>query len=123
MNGIRLLFVFALLLITPMMLFSQDQRQTGSSPVSQQYSKPSYGYFDPTYKKDENRQHLGVDYPAPKGSPVYSTIDGRVISNNTASVDPTQSRVIIQQNGTSLQTVTGHINSTTTPGMPIRSGQ
>lgn len=94
-----------------------------AAPLPQAYSQPSYGYYDPRYRQQENRQHLGVDYGAASGTPVYSRTDGRILSNNTRLNNPAESRVFVQQNGTSTQSVYGHIFSTTTPNMNVHRGE
>lgn len=93
-------------------------------PLPEQYKRPpSRGFLDQRYVKEEGRQHVGIDLPAPAGTPVYATAPGRVVSNNTKSAPAQESRLILQQEGTRTQSVYGHVYSTTTPQTRVKPGQ
>jgi murein DD-endopeptidase MepM/ murein hydrolase activator NlpD len=77
--------------------------------------------MNPAYAQSENRQHLGTDYRAASGTPVYAAATGRVQYNTTSLNNPYNSQVTVQQTSGS-QFVYGHIYSTTTPGSNVRQG-
>ena len=65
-----------------------------------------FGYrIDPVYK--DRRAHMGLDFTAPMGTPIYATADGRVkdAGFNTGGLG---NRVVISH-GFSLETVYGHM--------------
>jgi murein DD-endopeptidase MepM/ murein hydrolase activator NlpD len=82
---------------------------------------PQGGYFNPGYAQSENRQHLGTDYRAASGTPVYAAANGRVQYNTTNLNNPYNSQVTVQTD--SSQVVYGHVYSTTTPGQVVQRGQ
>lgn len=80
----------------------------------------SAGFFDPAYARSENVQHLGVDYVAPAGAPVWSPVDGVVIRNRTSASDIMQAYLVIREsNGT--EHVLGHISSPLREGAQVRA--
>jgi len=83
---------------------------------------PQGGYFDPGYAASERRQHLGTDYRAASGTPVFAIAGGQVQHNTTSQTNPYNSQVTVRQTD-STQTVYGHIYSTTTPGQTLSQGQ
>lgn len=76
----------------------------------------SASFFDPTYRVEESRQHLGVDLTAPAGTDVVSPVDGTVVFNRTAGVDASTAFLIIRETATGAEHVLGHINSPIQPG-------
>lgn len=65
-----------------------------------------YGYrIDPIYK--DRRAHLGMDFTAPHGTPIYATADG-VVSDAGFNTGGHGNRVIINH-GNSYETLYGHM--------------
>lgn len=93
------------------------------APVSPARTNRDGGYFDPGYRKTENRQHLGVDYYVDQRSQrVFPTNEGYVVSNNTRTVkDPEQQRIIVQHPG--YQAVYGHVTSSAAVGSAVVPGR
>lgn len=83
---------------------------------------PQGGFMNPGYAQSENRQHLGTDYTAASGTPVYAAASGRVQYNSAALGNPYNSQVTVQQPG-GAQVVYGHVYSTSTPGQVVQQGQ
>lgn len=71
-----------------------------------------WGYFDPEYLRDEDRQHLGLDLPADAGDPVVSPVTGVVITDKTDNADIMQAYMVIREDGTGVEHVLGHVRST-----------
>lgn len=80
------------------------------------------GFFDLAYLKSEGRQHLGVDLPSPAGTKVVSPVDGKVVLNRTAGVEPSLAFLIIADTATGAEHVLGHIESALRPGDTARRG-
>lgn len=82
----------------------------------------SSGYFDANYPPSQNRQHLGTDFTAPVGTPVYSPVDGIVVTNGTGAANVMEAYLVIRaSNGN--EHVLGHIASTLRAGSAVRVGQ
>nr|WP_294995302.1 M23 family metallopeptidase [uncultured Sediminibacterium sp.] len=65
-----------------------------------------YGYrIDPIYK--DRRAHLGMDFTAPRGTPIYATADG-VVSDAGFNTGGFGNRVVINH-GNNYQTLYGHM--------------
>lgn len=65
-----------------------------------------YGYrIDPIYK--DRRAHLGMDFTAPHGTPIYATADG-VVSDAGFNTGGFGNRVVINH-GNSYETLYGHM--------------
>ncbi|MFZ6024161.1 MAG: M23 family metallopeptidase [Bacteroidota bacterium] len=65
-----------------------------------------YGYrIDPIYK--DRRAHMGMDFTAPRGTPIYATADG-VISDAGFNTGGFGNRVVINH-GNNYQTLYGHM--------------
>lgn len=71
-----------------------------------------WGYFDPEYLRDEDRQHLGLDLPADARDPVVSPVTGVVITDKTDNPDTMQAYMVIREDGTGVEHVLGHVRST-----------
>jgi murein DD-endopeptidase MepM/ murein hydrolase activator NlpD len=80
---------------------------------------PQGGYLNPAYAQSENRQHLGTDYRAASGTPVFAAATGRVQYNTTNLNNPYNSQVTVRQ-PSGNQVVYGHIYSTSTPGSNVQ---
>jgi len=88
-------------------------------------------YFDPIYRRTENRQHLGIDLPVRilrdrrgrlQPVNVISPVTGRVTRNWTnRSVN--QAVLIIKEDTTRYEHVLGHITSSLRVGATVRRGQ
>jgi murein DD-endopeptidase MepM/ murein hydrolase activator NlpD len=94
-----------------------------SSWVRPVNASPSAGYFDPSYTASENRQHLGVDLPAARNTPVRSPIEGTVVLNRTGARDIMQAYLVIRDTGSGHEHVLGHISSALNKGDPVARGQ
>jgi murein DD-endopeptidase MepM/ murein hydrolase activator NlpD len=95
------------------------QAPAGPRPISA-------GFFDPRYNdglaKADWRQHLGTDYTAPAGSPVWSPAAGTVVRNATGASDIMQAYLVIREaNGT--EHVLGHIASPLREGVTVQKDQ
>jgi len=65
-----------------------------------------YGYrIDPIYK--DRRAHMGMDFTAPQGTPIYATADG-VVSDAGFNTGGFGNRVVINH-GNNYQTLYGHM--------------
>jgi murein DD-endopeptidase MepM/ murein hydrolase activator NlpD len=80
-----------------------------------------YGYrIHPIYKT--MRMHTGIDFTAPRGTPIYATADGVVVSPDK-SVSGYGICVIIDH-GFGYQTLYGHMNRAgVRPGQKVKRGQ
>jgi murein DD-endopeptidase MepM/ murein hydrolase activator NlpD len=78
-------------------------------PVVPIVGKRTAGFFDPSYAKTEQRQHLGVDISAKAGADVRSPVDGSVVLNNTGVSDVMQAYLVIKS--IDGEHVLGHISS------------
>ena len=83
-------------------------------------------FLDPLYnngvaKKEDWRQHLGTDYFAAGGTPVYATRSGDVEENKNPE-DPMQARVIVQHPDRS-RAVYGHVFSKLEEGTRVMQGE
>ena len=79
------------------------------------------GFFAPNYIP--GHQHLGVDLPAPAGTPVRAPFTGQVTGYYPDRTNPANSFVVMQPNGTTTQNVYGHVTCPTCyPGQPITQG-
>ncbi len=86
------------------------------SPI--EFSALSASFFDPGYRQSEDRQHLGLDIPAPPGTDVRSPVDGKVVYNHTGpEVSADRSFLIIRDRATGMEHVLGHISSAVQPGI------
>ncbi len=85
----------------------------------------SYGKTPHPFKKDATRNHFGVDFKAPAGTPIYAPADGVIIEatalfNNNANYG----KVVVFQRNDGLQTLLAHLNSyAVQPGQRISKGQ
>lgn len=76
----------------------------------------SAGFFDPAYRQEENRQHLGIDLPAPSGTPVVAPVSGTVVFNATSSDRGADTAfLVIRETATGVEHVLGHIRSSIQP--------
>ncbi len=69
------------------------------------------------------RPHLGIDYAAPRGTPVYSAADGTVIFSGTKKQ---YGNNVCIRHGASYKTYYGHLNkiqSNIKPGVHVKQGQ
>ena len=94
-------------------------------PLTGQMKVSAEGSFaDPAYnngvKRDLWREHLGTDYPAAGGTPVYAARPGRVVENHSDK-DPYQAVVILEHLDQS-RTVYGHIASSLPIGCQVAQG-
>jgi murein DD-endopeptidase MepM/ murein hydrolase activator NlpD len=82
----------------------------------------SSGFFDPQYPRTEHRQHLGADFLAPTGSPVYAPVEGDIVVNNTAASDVMDAYLVIRSGG-GVEHVLGHIASGLSARSHVKAGQ
>lgn len=80
------------------------------------------GYFDANYPPEQDRQHLGVDLAAAKGTDVLAPVSGRVVANFTANLDVAAAFLIIRASDGS-EHVLGHISSNLTVGATVTIGK
>ena len=88
--------------------------KTSSWPAPSRSVNLGAHFWDPAYKRDLSRQHLGVDIHATTKHDVVSPVDGFVIANNTQESKMTQGKahVVIKESGSGWEHVLGHISST-----------
>jgi murein DD-endopeptidase MepM/ murein hydrolase activator NlpD len=82
----------------------------------------SYGYrFHPILKK--NRMHTGVDFSAPRMTPIYATADGIVISNERFGGKGFGKHITISH-GFGYHTLYAHMHKTAAPrGRRVKRGE
>lgn len=86
------------------------------SPLSVQF-----GFFNESYARSSQRQHLGVDIPLPVQTPVYTPVEGEVVANRTSASDVMQAFLVIREPSGSEQ-VFGHISSNLQVGDRLSAG-
>lgn len=83
---------------------------------------PGAGYFSPSYLEDQDRQHLGTDFPVPAGTQVYSPVTGAVVLNWTDRPDIMEAVLIVRDQSTGGEHVLGHIASPLARDAPVDRG-
>ncbi len=99
------------------------QKQFLKAPL--RYSRISSGY---SYRRRHPilgivRPHLGIDYAAPRGTPVYASADGTV---SFAGTKGGYGRMVKLRHGAAYETLYGHLRSIANgvrPGARVRQGQ
>lgn len=105
-----------------LLLVTQVYAQSGRTTLPAGPAPITYGYFDPAYARSENRQHLGVDFRAPRRTPVFAPVDGVIVTNNTSASEVMQAYLVIRT-AHGVEHVLGHISSSLVVGAPVTAGQ
>ena len=60
--------------------------------------------------KSRNRQHHGVDFAAPQGTPVYAASSGVVLNADIGSLSEAFGKVVLIEHGDKLQSLSAHLS-------------
>ena len=101
---------------------------SGTSALAQTARLPagprpiSAGFFDPGYPPSQSRQHLGTDFVAPAGTPVFAPIGGKILRNRTDAPDVMEAYLVIRAPD-GVEHVLGHIASPLKEGATVKAGE
>jgi murein DD-endopeptidase MepM/ murein hydrolase activator NlpD len=60
--------------------------------------------------KSRNRKHMGVDFAAPQGTPVYAASSGVVLNADIGSLSDAFGQVVLIEHGDKLQSLSAHLS-------------
>ena len=60
--------------------------------------------------KSRNRKHMGVDFAAPQGTPVYAASSGVVLNADMGSLSDAFGKVVLIEHGDKLQSLSAHLS-------------
>ena len=103
---------------------TNESMSFASSPLGNSSVEPSATFFDPQYVINVSppAQHLGTDFPGSVGAEVYAPISGKVLINKTYVSDANNKYLVIIEEGSGIEHVLGHIDSSLKDGELLKKG-